>query len=83
MSGAINILGYHPQRGGRNLGILTNFMDCMGDSDGFIGAKKCFLYLLIEKLDWIEEHEDEINGVFEFLGHLMNKKIDMKLKLRA
>ena len=63
--------------------MLTNFMDCIGDSDGFIGAKKCFLYLLMEKLDWMEEHEDEINGFFEILGHLMKMKIDMKLKLRA
>ena len=51
-------------------------MDCLGDSDGLIQYKKCFQHLLIDKLDWFEEHKDEIEDFFESLVDLMDKKIE-------
>ena len=51
-------------------------MDCLGETDGLIQYKKCFQHLLIDKLDWFEEHKDEMEDFFESLGDLMEKKTE-------
>ena len=67
------------QRNGKSLEALKDFVGCMGDSVGLMGVKKCFLHLLIEMFDWIEEHKDEIEEFFEGLGDLVKKDLKKKI----
>ena len=68
-------------RDGKSLEALKDFVGCMGDSVGLVGVKKCFLHLLIETLDWIEEHKDEIEEFFNGLGDQIKK--DLKKQIDA